>query len=116
MLIYVKVLLLLGLVTVPVGATVYTYWTRTPQYALLHALRAEAPEEQAAPRERESVSTRSFTLRHRRESLIAHLAAVQNRVLATGYGVQVQRLEDEGRTVVLHLDVHHRGYTLTFTE
>jgi hypothetical protein len=41
MMTYTWVVIRLLLFTVPVVATVYTYWTRTPQYALLHALTTE---------------------------------------------------------------------------
>jgi hypothetical protein len=37
-------------------------------------------------------------------------------VLANGYGVHVQHLDDEGHTVVLRLDVNHTAYALTFYE
>jgi hypothetical protein len=59
---------------------------------------------------------RLLTARPEREPLMKHLAALQNRVLANGYGVHVQHLDDEGHTVVLRLDVNDRGYALNFYE
>jgi hypothetical protein len=46
MMTYAWVVIRLLLFTVPVVATVYTYWTRTPQYALLHALTTEPQSSQ----------------------------------------------------------------------
>src|SRR5688500_3319832 len=99
MTIYTRVLFVLLLFT-PVVATVYTYWTQTPQYALLHAFRSHARGEPMTYLAPETARKRALTAPREREPLTKHLAALQNRVLANGYGVHVQHLDDEGHTVV----------------
>jgi hypothetical protein len=114
--IYTRALLLLLLFTCLVAATVYTYWTRTPQYALLHALRSQERDEPMTYHDRARARKRTLTARPEREPLTRHLAALQNRLLAKGYGVHIQHLADEGHTVVMRLNVNDRGYALTFYE
>ena len=113
---YTRALLLLLLFTCLVAATAYTYWTRTPQYALLHALRSQERNKRMMSHAPERGHKRTLTARSEREPLTRYLAAVQNRVLAKGYGVHIQHLADKGHTVVLRLHVNDRDYALTFYE
>ncbi|HKO19735.1 MAG TPA: hypothetical protein VJU82_12700 [Acidobacteriaceae bacterium] len=115
MIIGLRVVLVVLLFT-PVVATVYTYWTRTPQYELLHTLKSQEQGEPMTYFPSERTRKRALTARVAREPLIKHFAALQNRVLSKGYGIEVQALDDEGHTVVLHLAINDRSYALTFSE
>ena len=115
MTIYTRALRVL-LITCCVVATVYTYWTRTPQYALLHALRPETGAEAMTHRDPKIVRKRPLAARPSREPLTYHLATLQNRVLEKGYGIHVQHLDNEGRSVILRVDVNATDYALRLYE
>lgn len=113
MTISIRVLLVLILLTCLVVATVYTYWTRTPQYALLHALTSEGALMSLAP---QTPRNQALRIRREREPLTKYLATLQNRVLANAYGIHVQHVDEEGHTAILSLNVNNRRYALTLSE
>jgi hypothetical protein len=100
-------------------ATLYVYWTRTPQYALLQVLDAYA----RANHETATVYfgkhpplKKKLQAQRRAENLIHHLAAVQNKTLARAYRVTVEASHIEGTTATLSIKVGETPYQLRFDE
>jgi hypothetical protein len=100
-------------------ATLYVYWTRTPQYTLLHILNAYATADHqaaAAYIEKERPLKRSLHVTRRTENLIHHLAGLQNETLARAYRVTVEASRIEGNTATLRIKVGETPYQLRFDE
>jgi hypothetical protein len=84
--------------------TLYVYWTRTPQYTLLHVLDAYAtPDHDAAAGyiEKEPPLKKKLRVQRRTENLIHHLTRLQNDTLARVYRVTVEASRVEGNTATL---------------
>jgi hypothetical protein len=100
-------------------ATLYVYWTRTPQYTLLHILNAYATADHqaaAAYIEKERPLKRSLHVTRRTENLIHHLAGLQNETLARAYRVTVEASRIECNTATLRIKVGETPYQLRFDE
>ena len=85
-------------------ATLYMYWTRTPQYALLHVLDAYATgdhETATVYLEKYPPLKKKLQVQRRDENLIHHLAALQSKTLARAYRVTVEASHIEGTTATL---------------
>jgi hypothetical protein len=100
-------------------ATLYTYWTRTPQYALLHVLDAYATanhETATVYLEKYPPLKKKLQVQRRAENLLHHLAALQNKTLARAYRVTVEASRIEGTTATLSIKVGEIPYQLRFDE
>ena len=100
-------------------ATVYVYWTRTPQYALLHIVStyAEADYEAAnAYVSKASPVKHRLHVPRRTEDGIHHVARLQNETLARAYGVTVEAWRLEGDIAELHVRLYDMPYRLRFHE
>jgi hypothetical protein len=100
-------------------ATLYIYWTRTPQYTLLHVLDAYATarhEAAAAYIETEQPHKKRLQVSRRTENMIQHLTQLQNDTLAQAYHVTVQDSCIEGNTATLRVKVGETSYQLTFEQ
>jgi hypothetical protein len=113
--------------TIPVAAvlvftaigTLYIYWTRTPQYVLLHVLEAHAKadgKEVSRYIETEKPLNNKLIVKGRTEDVIQHLAAFQNKTLARTYGVTVEESRMDGKTAKLRVKVGETTYQLRFDE
>jgi hypothetical protein len=99
--------------------TLYVYWTRTPQYTLLHVLDAYAKAEHAAAAayiEKEQPLKNRLHIQRRTENVIRHLARLQNETLARAYCVTVEESRMEGKTATLRVKVGETPYHLRFEE
>jgi hypothetical protein len=100
-------------------ATLYVYWTRTPQYTLLHVLDAYVTaDHQAAAAYIESKPPlkKGLHVPRRTESVIRHLARLQNETLTRAYRVTVEDSRIEGNTATLRVKVGETPYHLRFEE
>jgi hypothetical protein len=100
-------------------ATLYTYWTRTPQYALLHVLDAYTTanhETATVYLEKYPPLKKKLQVQRRAENLLHHLAALQNKTLARAYRVTVEASRIDGTTATLSITVGETPYQLTFDE
>jgi hypothetical protein len=100
-------------------ATLYIYWTRTPQYTLLHVLDAYAKGDHAAAAvyiQKEPPLTNRLHVQRRTENVIHHLAGLQNETLARVYRVTVEESRIDGKAAELHVTVSQTAYRLTFHE
>jgi hypothetical protein len=99
--------------------TVYVYWTRTPQYTLLHVLHAYATANHKAAAvylDKEPPLKKKLQVQRRAENLIHHLAALQNELLARAYPVTVEASRIEGTTAILSITIGETPYQLRFDE
>ena len=99
--------------------TLYVYWTRTPQYTLLHVLDAYAtPDHDAAAGylEKKPPLKKRLQVQRRAENLIDHLAALQNEMLSSTYRVTVDASRIDGTTATLRIKVDKTPYQLRFDE
>src|SRR5687767_7183806 len=100
-------------------ATLYVYWTRTPQYTLLHVIDAYAKADYAAAAvyiEKEPSLKKGLHVARRTENVIHHLAGLQNETLARAYRVTVEASRIEGKTATLRVNVGEISYQLRFEE
>ncbi len=100
-------------------ATVAVYWTRTPQYTLLHLLDASAERDHEAASAyvaKASPVKQSLHVPRRTEDVIRHLVRLQNETLARAYRVTVEASRIEGETAELHVRLHDMPYRLQFHE
>lgn len=100
-------------------ATVCVYWTRTPQYALLHVLRSEGGhglEQGASPVNREGGGKKARRLPQRTEKLMDYLVRLQNETLEQTYGVRVETISIEQRRAVLIVKLNETIYSIPFYE
>jgi hypothetical protein len=100
-------------------ATLYVYWTRTPQYTLLHVLDAYATADYHAAAVyigNEPPLKKKLQVQRRAENVIHHLVGLQNETLARAYGVTVEASRIEGKTVTLRIKVGETPYQLRFDE
>jgi len=107
-----------ALVLTAIG-TLYIYWTRTPQYALLHVLDAYATANHQAAGAyigNEPTLKKRLHVTRRTENLIHHLAVLQNETLARAYRVTVEALHIDGNTATLRIKVGETPYQLRFDE
>jgi hypothetical protein len=98
-------------------ATVYMYWTRTPQYTLLHVLDAYAtadPQAAAVDLEKEPPRKKKVQVQRQTENLIQHLAVLQNETLAHPYRVAVEASRVDGKNAELLVRLNGIAYRLTF--
>jgi hypothetical protein len=99
--------------------TVYIYWTRTPQYTLLHVLNAYATADHhaaAAYIEPGPPRKKRLHVQGRPEPMIHHLTHLQNDTLARAYQVTVEDSRIEGNTATLRVKLGQTAYHLTFEE
>jgi hypothetical protein len=99
--------------------TLYVYWTRTPQYTLLHVLDAYATADHQAAAlyiERQQTLKKGLHVTRRTETVIHHLAGLQNETLARAYRVTVEASRIEGNTATLRIKVGEIPYQLRFEE
>jgi len=99
--------------------TLYMYWTRTPQYTLLHVLDVYATanhETAIVYLEKYAPLKKKLQVQRRAENLIHHLAALQNKTLARVYHVTVEASRIDGTTATLSITVGETPYQLTFDE
>ncbi len=102
-----------------VMATLAVYWTRTPQYTLLHVLNAYAEaDHEAADRylAKESPVKPSLHVPRPTENVIRHLVRLQNETLARAYRVTVEASCIDGKTAELHVRLNEMPYRLRFHE
>ena len=100
-------------------ATLYIYWTRTPQYTLLHVLDAYATADHEAADayiENKPPLKKKLQVPRRAENLIHHLAALQNEMLSSTYRITVDASRIEGTTATLRIKVGETPYQLRFDE
>lgn len=100
-------------------ATLYVYWTRTPQYALLHVLDAYAKtdhEGMALYIEKEQPLKNSLHVQRQTENVIQHLAHLQNETLERVYRVTVEESGIDGKLATLRVKVDETAYRLTFIQ
>jgi hypothetical protein len=100
-------------------ATLYVYWTRTPQYTLLHVLNAYATGNHhaaAAYIENEPPLKKKLQVQRRAENVVHHLARLQNETLVRAYRVTVEASRIEGTTATLRIKVGEKPYQLRFDE
>ena len=100
-------------------ATLYVYWTRTPQYTLLHVLDAYATADHqaaAAYIDSEQPRKKRVLVPRRTEGVIHHFAGLQNATLARAYRVTVEASHIEGTTATLSIKVGETPYQLRFDE
>jgi hypothetical protein len=98
-------------------ATLYVYWTRTPQYTLLHVLDAYAKADHDAVAvffENEQPRKKRFHVTQRTEDVTQHLTHLQNETLARVYGVTVEESRIDGKTATLRVKVGETAYRLIF--
>ena len=105
----------LGCITI---ATAYVYWTRTPQYALLHVLDAyEKADHGALAAYIEDAKPRNtLYVPHRDEKVLHHLARLQNEALARAYRLTVEESRVKGKIATLRVKVGETPYQLRFEE
>jgi hypothetical protein len=99
--------------------TIYVYWTRTPQYTLLHILDAYATADYQAAAvyiQKELPLKKTLQVQRRAENLILHLAGIQNATLARAYRVTVEASHIEGTTATLSITVGETPFQLRFDE
>jgi hypothetical protein len=100
-------------------ATLYVYWTRTPQYTLLQVLNAYAKTDHAAAAvhiEKEPPLKKKLRVKRRTENLIQHLTGLQNDTIARVYHVTVEASRIEGNTAALRVKLGETAYQLSFEE
>lgn len=100
-------------------ATLYVYWTRTPQYTLLHVLDAYATAGHGvavAYSENEPPLKKSLHVTPRTENVIHYLAGLQNETLQRAYRVTVEASRMDGKRTTLRVKVGETLYQLTFEE
>jgi hypothetical protein len=99
-------------------ATLYVYWTRTPQYTLLHILDAytTADHEAAAVYIEEAPIKKRLHLTRRAENVTHHLADLQNETLARAYHVTVEESRIDGKNAELLVRLNQTAYRLIFHE
>ena len=100
-------------------ATLYVYWTRTPQYNLLHILDAYATADHqatAAYIETDQPGKKRLHIPRGTEGVIHYFAGLQNATLARAYGVTVEAAHIEGATATLSIKVGEKPYQLRFEE
>jgi hypothetical protein len=100
-------------------ATLYVYWTRTPQYTLLQVLDAYATRDHDAAAEylnKEPPRKQRLHIQRRTENVIRHLAALQNETLAHAYRVAVEASRVDGKNAELLVRLNGIAYRLTFHE
>jgi hypothetical protein len=100
-------------------ATLYVYWTRTPQYILLRVMNAYATADHqatAAYIANEPTLKKGLHVTRRTETVIHHLAGLQNETLARAYRVTVEASRIEGITATLSIKVGEIPYQLRFDE
>jgi hypothetical protein len=100
-------------------ATLYIYWTRTPQYTLLHVLHTYATanhEAAAVYLDKEPSLKKKLHVQRRAEKVIRYLAGLQNATLARAYRVTVEASRVEGTTATLRIKVGEAPYQLRFDQ
>jgi hypothetical protein len=100
-------------------ATLYVYWTRTPQYTLLHVLDAYATADHQAAGlyiEKEPTLKKGLRVTRRTETVIHHLAGLQNETLARAYRVTVEASRIDGKNADLLVRLNQTAYRLIFHE
>ena len=99
--------------------TLHVYWTRTPQYTLLHIFNVYATADHEAVAvyiEKEQPLKKRLHVQRRTENVIRHLADLQNETLARAYRVTVEASRIEGTTATLRIKVGEMPYQLRFDE
>jgi hypothetical protein len=99
--------------------TLYVYWTRTPQYTLLHVLHAYATAGHGvavAYIENEPPLKKRLHVTPRTENVIHYLAGLQNETLQRAYRVTVEACRIEGKRATLRVKVGETLYQLSFEE
>lgn len=99
--------------------TLHVYWTRTPQYTLLHIFNAYATADHEAVAvyiEKEQPLKKRLHVQRRTENVIRHLADLQNETLARAYRVTVEESRIDGKNAELLVRLNHIAYRLTFRE
>ena len=112
----IAIAMVLGLTAI---ATLYVYWTRTPQYTLLHVLDAYATADHqaaAAYIENKPALKKGLHVARQTENVIHHLAGLQNETLARAYRVTVEASRIEGAIGTLLIKVGETSYQLRFEE
>jgi hypothetical protein len=100
-------------------ATLYVYWTRTPQYTLLHILDAYATADHqatAAYIETDQPRKKRLHIPRRTEGVIHYFSSLQNATLTYAYRVTVEAAHIEGATATLSIKVGEKPYQLRFEE
>ena len=99
--------------------TLHVYWTRTPQYTLLHIFNVYATADHEAVAvyiEKEWPLKKRLHVQRRTENVIRHLADLQNETLARAYRVTVEESRIDGKNAELLVRLNHIAYRLTFRE
>jgi hypothetical protein len=99
--------------------TLHVYWTRTPQYTLLHVLDAYSRADHegvTAYIEKEQPLKRTLRVKGERESVVQYLARLQNKTLERGYRVTVEESRINGKIATLRVKVDETAYRLTFLQ
>jgi hypothetical protein len=100
-------------------ATLYVYWTRTPQYTLLHILDAYATADHqatAAYIETDQPRKKRLHIPRPTEGVIHYFAGLQNATLARAYRVTVEASRIDGKNADLLVRLNQTAYRLIFHE
>ena len=106
-------------VALALTATLYVYWTRTPQYTLLHALHVHGDgdrERLATLLEPEQPKSIMSVAASPAERATRYVALAGNHVLKKTYHINVTNMCIEGRRAVLRVEIAGTEYDLTFVE
>lgn len=98
-------------------ATLYVYWTRTPQYTLLQVLHAYAQadlQRVALHIEEEQPLKKRLRVQPRTENVMQQFARIQNEALEVAYRVTVEEAHIGGTRADLHVRLNEMPYQLTF--
>jgi hypothetical protein len=106
---------LLAVVTI---ATVWVYWTQTPQYVLLRILQSESGQGQQRAADLiykgDEVKKRP-PIQQRTEKLVHYLALLQNETLEQTYGLTIeQEARIEWNRAVLTVKLNNKLYSVPF--
>jgi hypothetical protein len=100
-------------------ATLYVYWTRTPQYTLLDVLNAYShadPEGVTATIEKQPPLKSRLRVNGTRENVVQYLARLQNTTLERVYRITVEESRIDGTVATLRVKVDQTAYQLTFRQ
>jgi hypothetical protein len=100
-------------------ATLCVYWTRTPQYALLHVLENHGDptqERTTAHTVKQDMGRQNPWLEHRTQPVMRYLAHLQNKMLEYIYGARMADARIEGSKAVLTVTLSKTVYSIPFYE
>ncbi|MBA2253432.1 MAG: hypothetical protein H0W13_12145 [Nitrospirales bacterium] len=103
--------------TTAVVATLYVYWTKTPQYALLQTLSGDkhiAPAQSYS--QPDQPTQKRLAVPVQREPLTTRMADLQSRLLLYQYGVKILTIQERAKRAMVQAQVNQTRYDMTFDE